>query len=167
MGFFYSSIMAFGVAGALLVTGNSWAAGQYPASAEMPAQCDNAHFLKDQNAFAEQFSRDRTTYGQHIDLPEHLCGQVTKVLRARRTRSGWHGYFMMTVGTGRPIQIVSNLDEIQAPAWPWVKVGDTVEVQGRYYYDGPRRQGVDWTHHGTSRSWPWAGFVSVNGQRYQ
>lgn len=135
--------------------------------AEMPAQCDNARFVKDQAQYDQRFSARPVPYGQHLDLPEHICGKVIRVYRSRHTRSGWHGYFLMSVSGGAPLRIVSNLDEMSAPAWPWVKVGDQVEVQGRYYYDGPHRQGLDWTHHGTSRRWPWAGFVSVNGQRYQ
>ncbi len=141
-----------------------------PALAEssMPAQCDNTRFVQDQAHYAQQFAHRHVPYGQHLDLPEHICGMVVHVYRAQQSRSGRHGYFLMSVAGGTtPIRIVSNLDEMRAPAWPWVKVGDQVEVQGRYYYDGPNRQGVDWTHHGTSRQWPWPGFVSVNGQRYQ
>ncbi len=140
---------------------------QARAEATMPAQCDNAQFVRDQARYARQFSHRQVPYGQHLDLPEHVCGSVVKVYRARRSRSGMHGYFLMSVAGGQPIRVVSNLDEMKAPSWPWVKVGDQVEVQGRYYYDGPSRQGLDWTHHGTSRRWPWAGYVSVNGQRYE
>lgn len=135
--------------------------------ATMPAQCDNARFVQDQARYMQQFAHQHVPYGQHLDVPEHICGTVVQVYRARRSRSGQHGYFLMSVAGGAPIRVVSNLDEMKAPAWPWVKVGDQAEVQGRYYYDGPGRQGVDWTHHGTSRTWPWPGFVSVNGQRYQ
>ncbi len=140
----------------------------HPAKAEatMPAQCDNARFVKDQAGYAHQFAHRQVSYGQHLDLPEHVCGTVVKVFRARRSRSGMHGYFLMSVAGGQPIRVVSNLDEMKAPSWPWVKIGDQVEVQGRYYYDGPGRQGLDWTHHGTGRHWPWPGYVSVNGQRY-
>lgn len=127
----------------------------------MPVQCDNARFLADQR-WLEQVG----SIG--IDLPEHLCGQVLAVSpKAKRTRSGWHGYFYVSVGQGVSIRIVSDLDEMNAPQWPWVNKGDQVEVQGRYYYDSLRRQGVDWTHHGTGRKWPWPGYVVVNGTRYQ
>lgn len=127
----------------------------------MPATCDNAKFLNDQQTF-EQRGATRT------DLPEHICGRVIAVAeRAKRTRSGWHGYFYVDVGQGVSIRIVSGLDEMSVPQWPWVQKGDTVEVQGRYYYDSLRKQGIDWTHHGTSRKWPWAGYVTVNGHRYE
>lgn len=128
---------------------------------DMPETCDNARFLADQQGL----ERSGPT---RIDLPEHLCGQVLAISpRARRTRSGWHGYFYVSVGQGVSIRIVSDLDEMNAPQWPWVNKGDQVEVQGRYYYDSLRRQGVDWTHHGTSRKWRWSGYVVVNGTRYQ
>lgn len=127
----------------------------------MPAQCDNARFLADQQGLEQSGPTG-------IDLPEHLCGQVLAVSpRAKRTRSGWHGYFYLSVGQGVSIRIVSDLDQMNAPQWPWVSKGDQVEVQGRYYYDSLRRQGVDWTHHGTGRKWPWPGYVVVNGTRYQ
>lgn len=161
---FIRAVLSIGIG---VVASASIASAAPSGTATMPAQCDNAHFLSDQNGFADQFARHRTAYGQHSDVPEHVCGTVTRVFRARKSRSGWHGYFLMKVGSGDPIRVVSNLDEMHAPAWPWVKSTDQVEVQGRYYYDGPRRQGLDWTHHGTSRSWPWEGFVTVNGQRYQ
>ncbi|MBS1075606.1 DUF3465 domain-containing protein [Gluconobacter sp. Dm-73] len=128
---------------------------------DMPAQCDNARFLADQQGLEQSGPTG-------IDLPEHLCGQVLAVSpRAKRTRSGWHGYFYLLVGQGVSIRIVSDLDQMNAPQWPWVSKGDQVEVQGRYYYDSLRRQGVDWTHHGTGRKWPWPGYVVVNGNRYQ
>jgi hypothetical protein len=40
-------------------------------------------------------------------------------------------------------------------------------VQGRYYYDSASSQGIDWTHHGTSRSWGSPGYVVVAGTEYQ
>lgn len=133
----------------------------------MPARCDNAHFLADREELARGFSLNRWTQKLHSDLPVHICGTVTRVFPSRRSRAGLHGYFLMSVGEGGPIRIVSNLEEMNAPAWPWVQPGDSVEVQGRYYYDSPRYQGIDWTHHGTARYWPWPGFVTVRGQKYQ
>lgn len=32
-----------------------------------------------------------------------------------------------------------------APTWPWVAKGDQTDVLGRYYYDNPQSQGIDWT----------------------
>jgi hypothetical protein len=92
---------------------------------------------------------------------------VTRVLAERDTRSGLHGYYDLQVAPGSTIEIVCDLGEMNAPAWPWVKVGDYSYVQGRYYYDSPSSQGVDWTHHGASNSWPTAGYVVVAGTQYQ
>lgn len=123
--------------------------------------CDNARFLNDQSDFMQ-------TGPTRIDLPEHVCGQVASVTRrARRTHSGVHAFFLLTVAPGRTVRIVSDLDRMNAPSWPWIKSGDQVEVSGRYYFDSARSQGIDWTHHGTGRHWPSSGYVTVNGTRYE
>jgi hypothetical protein len=121
--------------------------------------CDNAGFLADQS----QFANGSLQGDQEVDV----CGTVTSVLAERDTRSGLHGYFDLQVAPGSVIEIVSDLGEMNAPAWPWVRTGDHAYVQGRYYYDSPSSQGIDWTHHGTSRSWPTAGYVVVAGTKYQ
>lgn len=121
--------------------------------------CRNTQFLEDQQAFEN---------GQIVaDQPEDICGKVVSVLPEKKTRSGNHGYFYIEVAPGVDIEIVSDLDQMNAPQWPWVSVGDTTYVQGRYYFDNMDSQGVDWTHHGTSKSWPHAGYVVVNGKEYQ
>ncbi|WP_369692607.1 hypothetical protein [Aristophania vespae] len=134
---------------------------------DMPASCDNAQFQQDRQSYMQRYKHSSVSYGRHIELPEHVCGKVVRVFRARKSRSGWHGYFLLSVGEGKPLRIVSNLDEMNAPQWPWVKEGDEIETRGRFYFDSPRRQGLDWTHHGTSRKWPWGGFVNVNGEHYE
>ncbi len=121
--------------------------------------CNNDQFLQDQQAFQNGAISD--------DQPEDVCGVVTAVLPKKKTRSGWHGYYYVHVAPDVTIEIVNNLDEMDAPSWPWVKVGDSSYVQGRYYYDSDDSQGIDWTHHGTSSSWPYAGYVVVNGVQYQ
>ena len=128
-------------------------------TAALPAQCNNQDFMAKQQAFEN---------GQpKADVPVHICGKVIALSpKAKRTRSGWHGYFYVAVAPNISIRIVSGLDEMHAPAWPWVNKGDQVEVVGRYYYDSYRRQGIDWTHHGTGRSWPIPGYVVVNGTKY-
>lgn len=127
---------------------------------EVAASCDNASFLAAQSDFENG--------GAHGDRAVHICGRVIAVSpRAHRTRSGVHGYFYVDVGQGVSIRIVSNLDEMNAPAWPWVHKGDEADVIGRYYYDSPRRQGIDWTHRGTSRKWDVPGSITVNGNRYE
>ncbi|MHC1481366.1 DUF3465 domain-containing protein [Frateuria aurantia] len=123
------------------------------------APCDVQHFLADQQGMAAGTIRG--------DRLEDVCGAVVHVYGKRRTRSGWHGYFLLQVAPNQVIRIVSDLDRMNAPAWPWVAEGDRVTVRGRYYYDNPRSQGIDWTHHGTSRNWPTAGYVVVNGRVYQ
>lgn len=121
--------------------------------------CDVHHFLADQQGMASGAIRG--------DRLEDVCGAVVHVYGQRRTRSGRHGYFLLQVAPGQVIRIVSDLDRMNAPAWPWVAEGDQVTVRGRYYFDNPRRQGIDWTHHGTGRNWPTAGYVVVNGRIYQ
>lgn len=128
-------------------------------TATVPSSCDNQDFLSKQQAFESG--------GSKKDVPVHICGTVLAISpKAKKTRSGRHGYFYVTVAPNVSIRIVTNLDEMQTPAWPWVAKGDAVEVVGRYYYDSPRKQGVDWTHHGTGRSWDVPGYVIVNGKHY-
>lgn len=126
------------------------------------AKCDNKSFLQTQKQYEQAYR-----FKDKQDVPVHICGLVITTGYARQTRSGLHGYFYLNVGSGISIRIVNNLDEMNAPRWPWVKKGDYVEVVGRYYYDNPRRQGIDWTHKGTSRKWPHAGYVIVNGVKYE
>lgn len=133
------------------------------AQAEQPktvsATCDNQDFLNKQQVFENG--------GAKADAAVHICGTVVALSpQAKVTRSGRHGYFYMTVAPNISIRIVTNLDEMHTPAWPWVAKGDHVEVVGRYYYDSPRQQGVDWTHRGTGRSWGIPGYVRVNNTQY-
>ncbi|NHO33589.1 DUF3465 domain-containing protein [Acetobacter fallax] len=145
--------LAVAVAGSLVT-------GAFAEAQTVSPVCDNSGFLAAQRTFENGGMRD--------DVPVHVCGRVIAVShKARRTRSGWHGYFYMDTGNGVSIRIVSDLDEMNAPDWPWVSKGDQTEVVGRYYYDKPRRQGIDWTHHGTGRSWGMPGYVIVNGTKYQ
>ena len=121
--------------------------------------CNNQDFLAKQQAFENG--------GPKADAAVHICGTVLAFSKtARQTRSGRHGYFYITVAPNISIRIVTNLDEMHTPAWPWVAKGDHVEVVGRYYYDSARQQGVDWTHRGTGRSWAIPGYVIVNGAKY-
>jgi len=121
--------------------------------------CNDSQFLSDQ----QQFASGALQGDQEVDV----CGTVTSVLPARDTRSGLHGYYDLQVATGDTIEIVCDLGEMDAPAWPWVKAGEYSYVQGRYYYDSASSQGIDWTHHGTSNSWPNPGYVVVAGTEYQ
>ncbi|MFC5743265.1 DUF3465 domain-containing protein [Dyella tabacisoli] len=121
--------------------------------------CDDNHFLNDQKLFEN---------GQLFqDVAENVCGTVTYVYPKKKTRSGWHGYFLVQVAPNTVIEIVSDLGQMNAPSWPWVAVGNYVTVRGRYYYDNESSQGIDWTHHGTGSSWGTPGYVVVNGVEYQ
>lgn len=130
----------------------------YPQIMKWHYSCNDTKFLQDQQEFEN---------GQlSVDQLENVCGVVTSVLPEKKTRSGHHGYFYVQVAPNQVIEIVSDLDQMDAPAWPWVAVGDTVQVRGRYYFDSVDSQGIDWTHHGTSSSWPYVGYVFVNGKEY-
>ena len=147
----------------LLIGSAAGAQDSHSNSAPPPATsesypCDNPQFLQDQ----QQFGNGEGTGDQFVDV----CGTVTAVLPEEKTQSGHHGYFYVQVASGVTIEIVSDLDQMNAPQWPWVAEGDIVYVQGRYYYDNSTSQGIDWTHHGTSESWPHAGYVVVNGTLY-
>lgn len=127
--------------------------------ASSPAPCDNSKFLQDQQEFESGVLTQ--------DVAENVCGTVTYVYPKKHTTSGWHGYFLLQLSPGNVIEIVSDLDQMNAPAWPWVQIGDSATVRGRYYYDNDSSQGIDWTHHGTSSSWKTPGYVVVNGTKYQ
>lgn len=101
--------------------------------------CDNQGFLQAQ----QKFENNSYPFFKS-DVHVHVCGNVIAFSKARYTRSGEHGYFYLKIGSGVFIRVVSNLDEMRTPPWPWVKKGDDVEVAGRYYYDNPRHQGIDW-----------------------
>ena len=157
--------MSFALLGTTLMIGtaahaqDNYSNGIFKQAKAQSFPCNNSQFLQDQQEFENgEISADQF---------EDVCGMVTAVLPAKKTRSGNHGYFYVQVASGVTIEIVSDLDQMNAPKWPWVAVGDTTYVQGRYYYDNDDSQGIDWTHHGTSSSWPHAGYVVVNGTEYQ
>jgi hypothetical protein len=157
--------MSFALLGATMMIGTAAHAqdnsgtGAFSQPAAKTFPCSDAKFLQDQ----QSFENGSIT----ADQPEDVCGTVTAVLPAKKTESGNHGYFYVQVASGITIEIVSDLDQMNAPKWPWVAVGDSAYVQGRYYYDNSDSQGIDWTHHGTSSSWPQAGYVVINGTEYQ
>ena len=134
-----------------------------PTATPSPAYpCNDPQFATYQN----EFGRGAISGDQFVNV----CGSVTSVLPSKRTTSGLHGYFYVSVpGSASPgtIEIVSNLDAMaqapsgQPPAWPWVANGDYVYVQGRYYYDNSSSQGIDWTEDDSSNSWPHTGYVVV------
>ena len=40
-------------------------------------------------------------------------------------------------------------------------------MRGRYYKDPDGHEGIDWTHRGTSRSWPYPGYLLLDGHTYR
>ncbi|MGP6159160.1 MAG: hypothetical protein ACLPYS_16910 [Vulcanimicrobiaceae bacterium] len=150
---------AAGAAGGGAAVASTGGTGAPVAASSGTWPCSDSQFVQDQQQFANGSLRG----DQEVDV----CGTVTQVLASKVTRSGLHGYYSIQVAPGDTIEIVSDLGEMDAPAWPWVKAGDYSFVQGRYYYDSTFSQGIDWTHHGTSNSWPTAGYVVVNGTEYQ
>jgi len=134
-----------------------------PTATPTPAYaCNNSGFVTDQS----EFESGEISADQLVDV----CGQVTQVLAAKKTSSGDHGYFYVSIpGSASPgtIEIVSNLDAMgedpnpPPTTWPWVAVGDYVYVQGRYYYDSSSSQGIDWTEDDTDSNWEHTGYVVV------
>ena len=127
-----------------------------------PYACKNAQFV----AYQREFGNGSISNDQFVDV----CGIVKHVLPKQVTASGPHGYFYVAIpGSASPgtIEIVSNLQAMaqapdhRPPGWPWVKTGDYVYVQGRYYYDNASSQGIDWTEDDSSSSWPHVGYVAV------
>ena len=111
--------------------------------------CNNAGYLAVEHAHA---NRAEVT----------LCGVVTRVRPARRTRSGEHRVFVVNVDRGGPITIDANLDVMGN--FP-IHTGESTTIRGEYYYDNNGREGVHWTHHTDRGSHP-AGFVILDGTRY-
>ena len=103
-------------------------------------------------------------YRQNADAPHEVtvCGSVMRVSHAR-TRSGRHEYLDLQVSGTIPVRVIVNEDE-EGPVS--AHSGSSVLAHGRYFNDGDR-DGIDWTHHGAGRSWPYPGYLVVDGQRYQ
>lgn len=127
------SVLVLGLFGAMMLFGSAaharqdYTQGVYPLIMKWHFTCNDTKFLQDQQSFEN---------GQlSVDQLENVCGIVTSVLPEKKTRSGNHGYFYVQVAPNQVIEIVSDLDEMDGPTWPWVAVGDTVQVRGRYYYD--------------------------------
>jgi len=121
--------------------------------------CDDARFAADRQAMTSgRASGDRL---------EDVCGTVARVLASHVTRSGRHGYFVMRLPAGDSVEIIANLDAMagapsnRPPAWPWVRAGEYVYVEGRYFADPNGRDGIDWTEDDIGRSWPHTGYVAV------
>ncbi|MFY9779149.1 MAG: hypothetical protein WAJ85_01400 [Candidatus Baltobacteraceae bacterium] len=121
--------------------------------------CNDGQFLRDQLRFADGELRG----DQEVDV----CGSVRSVLPMANTRNGLQGYFYVQVSPEETVQVVVDLDRMDAPPWPWFSPGVYAYVRGRYYFDGGDAQGIDWTHRGRSSSWPTPGYFVINGIEYQ
>lgn len=139
----------FRIALALLIALGGCATRSGSASAASPATCNDA-------AFATLLGARHARYTEVT-----VCGTVTRILRERVSRSGRHKYFFVRPdGVSASIEVVVNIDETGEFV---VVPGDHVNVRGRFYDDGDR-QGIDWTHRSAgSASWPYPGYVQVNG----
>jgi hypothetical protein len=84
---------------------------------------------------------------------------VTRVLGIRRSYSGAHEGFLIAAN-GQRIKIEDNVD-ITGPIV--LRRGDAVSLLGQYECDDGV---IHWTHHDPRGRHP-AGYIEVNGQRYQ
>ncbi len=91
-----------------------------------------------------------------------VCGPVLRVMRIRRTRSGAHRIFLIAAASA-PVRIDANVDIMGD--FP-IRSGEPAVVRGEYYYDGPGRDGVHWTHR-TNRGPHPPGFVQLDGVVYR
>jgi len=115
--------------------------------------CDNAGYLA-----ARKIAHARTEVT--------ICGTVARVRAARRTRSGLHLWFYVRVAPHVRARVIAD-ESVLGPLL--VRVGDTVEVQGRFFRDRDGFDGIDWTHRisGSHSSWSTPGFIVVNGVEYR
>ncbi len=115
--------------------------------------CDNAGYLA-----ARGIAHARTEVT--------ICGTVTRVRAARRTRSGLHLWFYVRVAPHVNARVIAD-ESVLGPLL--VRVGDKAEVQGRFFRDRDGFDGIDWTHRvsGTHSSWSTPGFVVINGIEYR
>lgn len=103
--------------------------------------------------------RDRGASGTEVTI----CGRVRRVRPPHVSRSGRHLPFDVVLPNGDDVWIDANLDVLGALP---VRPGEHATVRGEYFYDGPRRDGIHWTHRTTHGPHP-PGFVILDGVRYQ
>jgi hypothetical protein len=128
------------------------------AAAHRKWPCNNQKFLQDQ----QRFANGELQGDQEVDV----CGPVRSVLPMGHTPNGLEGYFYLQVSPEETVQVVLDLDRMNAPPWPWFSPGVYAYVRGRYYFEGGA-QGIDWTHHGSSHVWPTPGYIVINGIEFQ
>gem|GEM_PF-2807823 len=115
--------------------------------------CDNAGYLA-----ARKIA--------HVRTEVTICGTVARIRTARRTQSGLHLWFYVRVAPHVNARVIAD-ESVLGPLL--VRVGDKVEVQGRFFRDRDGFDGIDWTHRvsGTHSSWSTPGFVVINGIEYR
>uniref|UniRef100_E6Q5H0 Lipoprotein n=1 Tax=mine drainage metagenome TaxID=410659 RepID=E6Q5H0_9ZZZZ len=115
--------------------------------------CDNAGYLA-----ARKIA--------HVRTEVTICGTVARIRAARRTQSGLHLWFYVRVAPHVNARVIAD-ESVLGPLL--VRVGDQVEVQGRFFRDRDGFDGIDWTHRvsGTHSSWSTPGFVVINGIEYR
>ena len=121
-----------------------------PATTDSAVTCDLAAFRSIQLARAD-----------HTEVT--VCGTVVRVGRIRRSRSGAHRIFLVDAGANDRVQIDANVDVMGN--FP-IRAGERAVVRGEYYYDGPGRDGVHWTHRTDRGSHP-PGFIRLDGITYR
>ncbi|HXF34134.1 MAG TPA: DUF3465 domain-containing protein [Candidatus Acidoferrales bacterium] len=100
----------------------------------------------------------------HVEV--QASGSVARVLGERTGPSGPHEGFLLHLtgpgGHGLTVRIESNLDLLGPLP---VRSGEPATVRGEYEYD-PRGGVIHWTHRDPRSRHP-AGFVEIDGRRYQ
>lgn len=132
---------------ALLALGLATLAG---CAARSDFPCDDRYFTE---------VRDRGAAGTEVTV----CGTVRRVRAPLPSRSGRHLDFLLALPGGDDVWVDANLEVLgRLP----LRRGDAATVRGEYYVDGPRRDGIHWTHRTTHGPHP-PGYVIVGGVRYQ
>jgi hypothetical protein len=139
---------SFALLGATLTTGtvghgrDNYGGSLFASSGAKTYPCNDLGFLRDQ----QSFENSNIT----ADQAEDACDMVTAVLPAKKTHSCNHGYLYVLVASGVSIEIVSDLDQMDALKWPWLAVGNITYVQGTTTTTTTAARVIDWTHRGTS-----------------
>lgn len=93
--------------------------------------------------------------------PVDACGTVTGGIQSVTSSGTTHLHFDIALDDNDgAMEIVSNENLMGTFT---VNVGDYVYVQGQYYHDADGTQGIHDTHCQASSSWPFDGWVIVNG----
>jgi hypothetical protein len=122
----------------------------------LAAGCSSAGATNVDQAVASCAGNRSSYHHVEVYIPR---ASVTRVLGIRRSYTGTHEGFLI-VADGQRIKVEDNVD-ITGPIA--LHRGDTVSLLGQYECDDGV---VHWTHHDPRGRHP-AGYIEVNGQRYQ